>query len=102
MLEHLILPRPLTEEDFSLIIEGMYAHWLDRTLYDNECSVFPEPDMLESIGIYEVHHRKVFDKALGNLVIDFDSILRERGVDDYVRRNMYRRIKFHRSNVLLY
>lgn len=78
----------------------MFEHWKQVAYFDNEASVFPSDELLDSLEIYEMDTRKVVSKALRDLAVDFNHILVDTNIYDWFYSNSYSKVLIKNDSVL--
>lgn len=80
----------------------MFEHWCQLAYFDNQSSIFPSDDLLDTLCIYDSMPRNQATKAFVNFVADFNEYLIHRGIYDWFIGEHYRRINTENHSAIFY
>lgn len=80
----------------------MFEHWRQLAYFDNEDSVFPSPELLDELELYDSAPRNHVAKAFGDLVNDFHQYLYDAGIFEYFYAQQYGRVVVNNECMLFY
>ncbi len=101
-MERLILPRPVSHDDFQVIVREMFEQWRQVAHFDNEEAVFPSDELLDRLQIHDSWPRDVVTRALRNFATNFNELLLQYGVHDWFLYQGYRSVNVKGESAIFY
>jgi hypothetical protein len=80
----------------------MFEHWRQLAYFDNVDSVFPSPELLDELELYDSAPRNQVAKAFSDLVNDFHHYLTDTGIYEYFHAQQYGRVIVNNECMLFY